>query len=156
MAKKNLGKDYEDRFKKNFKENFPKRFILRLKDNVSMYRGSSKNPCDFLCMPSNKLFMIEAKCHYGNTFPFSLLSQYDDLITYVGTEDVEIGVFIWFIDHDKELYVPIETITKMKEDGEKSVNIRKLKDYKVVHVPSTKLRVFLKSDYSFMKEKIDK
>ena len=156
MAKKNYGKDYEKRFARNFEDTFPKSFIYRLKDDVSHRKGSGKNPCDFICHVNGTLYMLEVKCHYGNTFPFSALGQYDTLITYLGLENTEIGVMIWFIDHDKELYVPIETITKMKENGEKSVNIRKLKDYKVVHIQSTKMRVFLKSDYSFMKEKIDK
>ena len=156
MAKKNYGKDYEERFRKNFEKCFPNRFILRLRDNVSKYRGSARNPCDFICHVGNILYMLEVKCHYGNTFPFQDLRQYDDLITYVGLENVEIGVMIWFIDHDEELYVPIETIRKMKEDGEKSVNIRKLKDYKVIHVSSKKMRVFLDSDYSFMSLPIEK
>jgi len=156
MAKKNYGKDYEMRFRKNFEKCFPHNFILRLKDDMSKRRGAAKNPCDFLCHVRDTLFMLEVKCHYGNTFPFSALRQYDDLLTYLGLENVEIGVMIWFVDHDKEVYVPIETIRKMKENGDKSVNIKKLNDYKVVHVPSKKMRVFLDSDYSFMTLPIDK
>ena len=156
MAKKNYGKEFEERFKKDFCDTFPNEFILRLKDNTSRYKGSSRNPCDFLTHVESILYMLEVKCHYGNTFPFQDLRQYNDLITYLGLKNVEIGVIIWFIDHDDCLYVPIETIQKMKANGDKSVNINKLKDYKVVHVPSTKMRVFLKSDYSFMKDKIDK
>ena len=121
-----------------------------------MYKGASSNPCDYIAHVGDTLFMLEVKCHYDNTFNFSNLRQYNDLITYVGLNNVEIGVIIWFIDHDEILYVPIETIMKMKANGDKSVNIRKLGDYKLVHVPSTKLRVFLRSDYSFLKEKIVK
>ena len=156
MAKKNYGKDFEKRFAKDFSDTFPNEFILRLKDNTSRYKGASSNPCDFITHVEDTLFMLEVKCHYGNTFPFQDLRQYSELITYLGLKNVEIGVIIWFIDHQECLYVPIETIQKMKANGDKSVNIRKLKDYKVVHIPSIAMRVFLKSDYSFMKEKIDK
>ena len=40
----------------------------------------------------------------------------------------------------------------MKEDGLKSVNIRTIDDseYKFYNAPSEKLRVFMKSDYSFL------
>ena len=156
MAKKNYGKDYEERFKKNFMKCFPNNFIFRLKDDLSKRKGAARKHCAFLCHVKSTLFMLEVKCHYGNTFPFSALRQYDKLIEYVGLDNVECGVMIWFIDHDKEIYVPIETITKMKNNGDKSVNIRKLKDYKVVHIPSTKMRVFLDSDYSFMNLPVEK
>ena len=156
MAKKNYGKDFEEHFKKDFIETFPNQFIFRLKDDVSKRKGAAKNPCDFLAHVDNTLYMLEVKCTYENTFNFSYLRQYEDLITYLGLKNVQIGVVIWYISHDEILYVPIETVQKMKANGDKSVNIRKLKDYKVIHVPSTKMRVFLKSDYSFMREEIDK
>lgn len=155
MARKNYGKDFEFRFKKDFKETFPKRFILRLKDDVSRMFGTGKNPCDFIAHP-NKLFMLEVKCHYGNTFPFKNFSQYDTLLTYQDLEGVEIGLIIWFIEHDKIVYVPLEVVTQMMNDGEKSVNINKLKDYKVTQVPTVKKRVFLQGDYSFMAQPINK
>ena len=156
MAKKNYGKEFEERFKRDFKETFPNKLVLRLKDNTSRYKGSSSNPCDFIAHVKDTIYMLEVKCHYGNTFPFQDLRQYDDLITYAGLDETEVGVIIWYIDHDDVLYVPIETVMKMKANGDKSINIRKLGDYKLVHVPSTKMRVFMKSDYSFMQEKIDK
>lgn len=156
MARKNYGKDWEEHFKNDFIGTFPGQFIYRLKDDVSMRKGSGRNPCDFLAHVDNTLYMLEVKCTYENTFNFSYLRQYNDLTTYLGLKNVEIGVIIWYISNDKVLYVPIETIIKMKKDGEKSINIRKLKDYKVIQVPATKLRVFMKCDYSFMREEIVK
>jgi len=46
--------------------------------------------------------------------------------------------------------VPISTITKLKEDGKKSVNVKMLDDnsYNIIEIPSVKKRVFLDSDYS--------
>jgi hypothetical protein len=56
------------------------------------------------------------------------------------------------IDHDTVMYVPLSTITKMKEDGKKSVNIKMLADntYRIVQIPSEKKRVFLDSNYSVL------
>ena len=46
------------------------------------------------------------------------------------------------------------TIDKMKKDGKKSVNIRKIDEegYAYVNIPSTQKRVFLDSDYSVLLE----
>ena len=150
MSKVNRGKQFEKVFEENWKKSFPNTFIYRLKDDVSGYFGTSRNPCDFLCLPKDKLFMIEVKAHYGNTFPFSAFSQYETLKSYAGCQNVLQGVMIWFIDHSRIIYVPIETITKMMKDGLKSVNINKLDGYVYVDIPSKKKRVFLESDYSIL------
>ena len=152
--KKNYGKDFESHFKADWKETFPGQFILRLKDDTSGYYGNSSNPCDFLTHVDTTLFMLEVKCHYGNTFPWSDFSQYDELIKYKGLKNVQIGLIVWFIDHDSIIFVDIDTITKMKNDGMKSINRRLIdqQGYKYTEIPSVKKRVFLKSDYSCMRE----
>lgn len=146
------GKQFESRFKQDWKKSFPDSFLLRLPDNVSGYYGTARNPCDFIGYQSGKLYLLETKSHYGNTFPFSNLTQYDKLVGYVGLPGVTPAVIIWFIDHDKVVWVPIETVKKMKEDGKKSVNIKKLEDYNIVIIPSVKKRVFMESDYTFLEE----
>ena len=151
--KKNYGKQFEQHFKKDFLESIPNSTIDRLQDQQSRYMGSN-NICDFIGYTKPNIFYIECKCHYENTFPFSNLTQYDELLQKVGIPGVRTGVVIWFIDHDLVVYVPISTITKMKENGDKSVHaIKSLKKYDSIRViPSTKLRVFLKSDYSILKD----
>ena len=150
--KVNYGKQFENRFKTDWRKSFPESFLLRLPDNVSGYYGTARNPCDFIGYQSGKLYLLETKSHYGNTFPFSKLTQYDKLSAYLGLPGVNPAVVIWFIDHDEVLWVPLDTIKQMKEDGRKSVNIRKLEGYDVVHVPSVKKRVFMESDYTFLEE----
>lgn len=56
------------------------------------------------------------------------------------------------IDHDVVVFLPVETVKKMKEDGHKSFNIKMLDkmDYKIIKIPSIKKRVFLESDYSVL------
>ena len=61
-----------------------------------------------------------------------------------------IGVVIWFIDHDRVIFVPLDTVTKMKQDGCKSVNINKLDGYDYKEIPSSKKRVLMESDYSIL------
>lgn len=151
MARPNRGKEFEQHFAKDWKKCFPKTFILRLKDDTSGYYGTGKNPCDFLCFPKSKLYMLETKSHYDNRFPFSDFSQYDTLIKYKDCKNVEIGLIVWFIDFDKILYFPLDSITQMMNDGLKSINLRKIDElnkYYHIEVPSIKKRVFLESDYS--------
>lgn len=152
MARQNRGKEFEATFKKDWKRTFPKSLCYRLKDDTSMYYGASKNPCDFFCYTHKTMFMLEVKSHYDNTFPFSDLRQYESLLSYRDSEVDVIGVVIWFIDHDRVIFVDIDEIEKMKKDGQKSINIRLIdkQGYKYTEIPSVKMRVFMKSDYSVL------
>ena len=153
MAKKNYGKDWETHFKSDFIKTFPNEFILRLKDNTSKYKNASKNPCDFLCHIDGKIFMVEVKCHYGNTFPFSALSQYDELAdAWCGLKDVRRCVVIWMIDHNLVLIAPISEITKMMEDGLVSINVKTYKKYNIIEPNYTMKRIFPEVDYTKLLE----
>ena len=94
------------------------------------------------------LFLIECKSHKGNTIPFTNLRQHDLLKTY---EQCAItGYICWFIEHDKVIFIPTKTISKMKENGLKSININKLGGYEYIEIPSEKKRTFLNSDYRIL------
>lgn len=58
------------------------------------------------------------------------------------------------VDHEKVLYIPIETFIKLKEGDKKSYNIKMLGDenYLSYEIPSVKKRTFLTSDYSILEE----
>ena len=153
MARKNYGKDFENHFYNDFRKRFPNEFILRLKDDVSQYKSAARNPCDFICHLDGTIYMIEAKCHYGNTFPFSALSQFDALNgDWCGLKDVKRVVVIWMIDHDLVLAAPIREIAKMKKDGLVSINVKTYKKYNILELDSIKKRVFLEVDYSKLNE----
>lgn len=147
----NLGKAFEAKFKKDFEKSFPEGTIDRIYDTTNGYKTIS-NICDFLGYNYPNIFYLECKSHLGNTFPLANLTQYDKLLSKVGIKGVRAGVVIWFIDHDTICYVPIKTITKLKEDGKKSVNIKMLADttYRIIKIPSEKLRTFLNGDYSVL------
>lgn len=149
MARPNRGKQFEDKFQRDWERCFPKKFFLRLKDDMSGYYGSN-NPCDFLCLPKDNLYMIETKSHYEHRFPFSAFTQYDDLLEFKDCDKVNIGLVVWFIDYDRVIYFPFKSIIKMRQDGLKSINLRKIDElnkYDYIEVPSTKKRVFMDSDY---------
>lgn len=147
-----MSRDYGKAFEKKLKEDWLKienSTIDRLYDSMSGYRAIS-NISDFIAYKYPNIFYLEAKSIRGNTFPLSNLSQYEKLKTKVGIPGVRTGVVIWFIDHDRVLYVPISTIARLKEDNKKSVNIRTIfkENYNVIELPSVKKRVFCDTDYS--------
>ena len=145
----NRGKQFEARFKQDWIRTIPDSSIDRIYDVVSGKKTIS-NVSDFIGFKKPNIFYLECKSTNDNTFNFAKLTQYDKLAAKVGIPGVRAGAVLWFVNHDRVVYVPISTITKMKEDGLKSVNIRKLSGsgYKFYEIPSVKLRVFLESDYS--------
>ena len=152
----NKGKAFEQKFRLDFQESFPEGTIDRIYD-VSSGNKTISNICDFLGYNYPNIFYLECKSHLGNTFPLANLTQYDKLKEKVGIKGVRVGVIIWFIDHDTVVYVPISSITQMKNDEKKSVNIKMLKEniYKIIQIPSEKKRVFLDSDYSVLADLVD-
>ena len=152
----NRGKEFESHFKHDFLSSLPQASIDRLIDVMSGYKHIS-NICDFIGYSFPFIFYLECKSIDGNTFPFSNLSQYNMLLQKVGLKGVRAGVVIWFKDHSRILYVPVSTITQMKKDGKKSVNIRTDMDskYRILEIPSVKKRVFLESDYSILLNTVD-
>lgn len=98
------------------------------------------------------MFFIECKSHLGNTFPFSELRQYNDLLKVSGIKGIRSGVVLWMIDHDVVVYIPVSTVKLMKADKKKSFNIKDLDNdkYRIINIPSKKKRVFMDSDYSVL------
>lgn len=148
---KTKGKKFEDRLKEDWLDSVPGSTIDRLYDSVSGYKAIS-NISDFIAYKKPLIFYLEAKSHKGNTFPFTNLTQYDKLVAKVGIGGVRAGVVLWMYEHDRVIYVPIATVTKMKQDGKKSINITKIDNegYRFIEIPSKKLRVFMKSNYSVL------
>ena len=148
----NRGKQWEQKLKEDFSK-LPGAYIYRVPDNMSGYKGIT-GISDFIGYKYPKCFFIEAKTILGNTFPLSNFTQFDQLMTIPDVKGIHRGVMIWFQDHNAVLYVPLLTIAKMKADGKKSVNIKKIDEegYEYVRIPSVQKRVFLDSDYSVLLE----
>lgn len=148
------GKQFEQKFAEDFRRTFPVSLILRLPDQQSGYYGTSRNICDFICYTSHTLFLIECKSVSKASFPFTNLTQYDRLLRVkrLNIPGVRIGVVVWFIEKDKVVYLPIDTIRQLKDEGKKSVGIKLIAEgkYNIINIPSTKKRVFMESDYSVL------
>ena len=151
----NYGKAWEQKIREDFVK-VQGSTVDRIYDSVSGYKSIS-NISDFIGYIYPNIFYLEAKSCKGNTFPLTKLTQYEKLKHKVGVPGVRVGVLLWFIEHDVVLYVPVSTVTKLIEDGKKSVNVKMATDnsYNVKVVPSSKRRVFLDCDYSILKNLLD-
>lgn len=159
----NIGKKFEDRFRKDYKQCFPNTFIYRLPDQQSGYAGGgSQNPCDFICYPGSLELMVECKAHKGASIPFSAIPQYERMLEYKGLYKTFPGVVVWFYEKDIVIWVSIEEMEKMVLAGEKSIGLRMLqnkndneKAYNIITIPSTKLRAFMESDYTYLVKQLE-
>lgn len=146
----NRGKQWEAKLKEDFSK-LSGAYIYRVPDNMSGYKGIT-GISDFIGYKYPKIFFIEAKTVLGNTFPLTNFTQFDKMTAIPSEKGIHKGVMIWFQDHSAVLYVPLSTIAKMKSDGKKSVNIKKIDEegYDYVRIPSVQKRVFLDSDYTVL------
>lgn len=148
----NKGKIFEDKFKENWKNCFPNTFIYRLPDQLTGFKATSQNPCDFFCFNGRKMFMIECKSHKGSSIPFNAMPQYERLLEYKNILNVYPGFIIWFREKDKIIWADINVVEKIYNDGNKSIQLRMLdnNDYDLKELPSVKKRVYLDTDYKYL------
>ena len=148
----NKGKQWEAKINEDFSK-LPGATIDRIYDTVNGLKSIS-NISDFIAYKYPFHFYLEAKSCKGNTFPLTNLTQYEKLKYKVGIPGVRAGVLLWFTDHKRVCYAPISTITKLKEDGKKSVNIKMLdsNEYNIKEIPSITKRVYPDCDYSILME----
>ena len=145
----NRGKQFEEKFKQDF-SSIPNSTMDRLYDVMNGYKNI-KQVSDFIGYMYPNIFYCECKAHKGASLPLCNITQYDNLKKKVGVPGVRSGVVLWLYEKDKVFYIPTSTITKLKNDGEKSVGIRHLDTYRIIEIPSIKKRVFMDSDYTVLK-----
>ena len=162
IANTDIGKKFEDRFKKDYQRCFPNTMIHRLPDQQSGYAGGgSSNPCDFMCYPGDCILMVECKAHKGASIPFTAIPQYERQLDYKGLYKTHPGVVVWFYEKDIVIWVSIEEMEKMVLDGEKSIGLRMIdkdkpykKTYNIITIPAQKLRTFMEADLNYLVEHI--
>lgn len=144
------GKAFEEHFKEDFKKSFPNGDISRLYD-VSMGYANITNVSDFIGYNYPNMFYLECKAHKGASIPFTKISQYDKLLKKAGIKGIRAGIILYLYEKFRVFYIPVKTIEQMKKDGKKSVGIKALEEgYRIIEIPSTKLRIFMDSDYSIL------
>ena len=158
MASNTIGKKWEDKFAATWVKQFPGKLMYRLPDQQSGYAGEGgSNPCDFLCYPGNCVLMVECKAKSGASINFSEIRQYKKMLDYKGLYKTFIGVLVWFYEKDTIIWVSIEDMEKMVNDGEKSIGLRMMKEnypkkYRIIKIPATKLRTFMEADLNYLAE----
>ena len=108
MAKKSVGKIFEDEIKASFPPDF---YVERYKDDTSGFYGVS-NPADFRLYKYPYTFLLELKTHKGKSIPFSKLRE--NQITGMQKAVEHKGIYGGFIFNFRELeetyYIPIDQI----------------------------------------------
>ena len=141
----NRGKQFEDVVREAF-EKVPGVSIDRLHDQTTHYKGST-NICDFIVYREPYEYYFECKSVHGNTLPFRNISatQWKGLLEKSFIEGVFAGIICWFIDKDRTLFIPIQTLQKLLNSG--NVSYRYDWDsYDVVEIKGKKKRVFFDYD----------
>ena len=139
-------KQFEKQFQSNWLETLGG-FCYRLYDVMSGYNGVA-GISDFICYKYPFIFIIDCKSHQGNTVSFNDFSQYERMLPYKDVKGLVAGTVIWFKDHDRVVWVPIQTWEKIKNEGKKSFNIKMVgSDYECFDITSKKKRVYMDTDY---------
>lgn len=149
----NRAKAFETRFKADWLRSMPQSFCYRLYDTTSGYRGIS-NVSDFICYSYPYIYLLDCKSSDSNTFSVDF-RQYDDMIKYKDIKGLCVGIIWWSIPNESVVFIPVQTFEQLRKEGKKSFNFKKMindPNYKSQVIPSNKLRTYLQSDYSVMKE----
>lgn len=147
MSHVSRGKAFEEEIRKAF-EREPNTSVTRLIDPQNGYAGV-RNICDFIVYKRPSQFFIECKSHYGNTLNFKgdiTENQWNGMLEMSKVDGVVAGIIVWFIDHDKTVFIPIERLEFYKQQGYKSVNINKMWDTDWVLIEGKKKRIMYEYD----------
>lgn len=143
-------KEFEERFAKDWRTSFPNGDIERQHDITYGYK-SINTVSDYICYNYPLMFYCECKAHKGASIPFSAIPQFERLIQKAGIPGVRAGVILFLYEKDKVFYIPATTIEQLIKDGKKSAGLKAVEEgYRIIDIPSKKLRTYMQSDYSVL------
>ena len=153
----NRGKQFEDQVRAGLLK-VPSTLVIRMIDPQGGQAGVS-NMCDFVVYNEPHQWILECKSCYGNTLSihtnnpknkYGAISnaQWEGMLKAIRVPGVVAGVLVWFIDHDKTLFIPIDVLEGLRCGGAKSVNINKIDLDVCTVIPGTKRRVLFDYDFS--------
>lgn len=176
---KSYGKEFERQVYKNFSE-LEDISIDRIPDQVTKFKGSSQNICDFIVYQKPILLYLECKSVHGASL--SIYSepkpdkkgelhgfygnirdnQWEGLFKKAQIRGVRAGVLIWFVDKDVTMYVPIEALLMIRNSGKKSISYKEElfiacteQGHRPMQIiPGTKKRVMFEYDFSEFFDKL--
>lgn len=119
---KSYGKEFERQVFKNFSE-VKEISIDRIPDQVTKYKGSSSNICDFIVYSKPNLIYLECKTVHGATLPFSNIreNQWNGLLEKSKIDGVIAGIMCWWVDYDVTRFIPIQTLEVLRLLETKSI-----------------------------------
>ena len=147
MSHPNYGKDFEKRIEEAMLK-VPNLDVQRLYDTTNGYIGVHQ-PADYSVYKYPYHYYIECKCTWENTLHKDYITQLDDLYKKANINGVNAGVIIWFIKHDRTVYISVSSLVEHFKDH-KSVNIKEVQNGKIIFIdiPGIKKRVFFDYDMS--------
>ena len=149
----NRGKAFENIIKQAF-EKVPGVSIDRLHDQMTGYKVTSANICDFIVYKKPCEYYIECKSVHGNTLPFSNITanQWNGMLEKSKIDGVFAGVICWWIDKDVTKFIPIKALQWNKENDYKSIRYDH-NGTSFIEIKGKKKRVFWDYDMTtFFKE----
>lgn len=145
---RNLGKVFEEDFKKSFDANF---WVYKLRDNAASFSGgasvrfASNNICDYIvwAKQTQNLSLVELKSTSGSYLPYTMIrdNQIEGL-TKASDYNINSCFIFNFREYNNATYfLTIENFNKMRSElQKKSFNISDLKKYGAIYIESNKKR----------------
>lgn len=152
----NRGKQFEGQIRKALDQYPDKISVDRFPDPMAGYAGI-RNICDFGVYMYPYQYYLECKAFSGNTLNFKgaiTKDQWEGLEEKSRIKGVKAGVLVWFVDHDVTVYVPIQELVRLKNNGYKSLNIKQLEQINTLIVPAEKRRVLFDYDMEWVLRQI--
>lgn len=107
----------------------------RIKDQMNGFIGSA-NICDFTCFKAPYMYYIESKATYEDRFDFSVIThtQFEGLLSKSHIQNVYGLVIVLFATYKRAFTLDIRHINQLQNEGIKSLNIKKIDNWKIPYV----------------------
>lgn len=146
MNRVSRGKDFES-VVRSCMEKVPDTVVYRIPDQQN-YMIGSKNPCDFFIYHKPVLYAIECKATNKPSLPFTNVTEYQwsELLKMSKVSGVVAGILCWFVNHDRTVFIPIQFLETLKQNGAKSIRYD-ADDWAIIDIVGHKKRVFWEYDF---------
>lgn len=147
MNKISRGKSFESVVKEAF-ERVTDTHVYRIPDQMT-YKAGSKNPCDFFIYHKPVLYALECKATNKPSLPFTNITefQWSELLKMSKVSGVVAGILCWFVNYDRTIFIPIQFLETLKQNGAKSIRYD-ADDLAIIEIQGNKKRVFWDYDMS--------
>lgn len=130
-----LGKEAEDKIREWLNKPELGYCFDRIPDQMTGFYGS-KNICDFTLFKCPNFYYIESKSTWEDRFDFNQITehQFSNMLEKSKIENVYAIVIVLFATYQRAVALHIEDIDLLIKSGTKSINIKKIKNWKIPYV----------------------